>query len=120
MYYYTLTGRPISKKNSRRIFRRGRKLVNIPSSAYEKWENHALVQLMGVEKPRISTPVHIEYIFTFKGKMQSDLDNIEAGINDILEKAGIIEDDVLIEGKSVPRVKRGAKDWMTEIIITPY
>lgn len=93
-------------------------MVRLPSVAYEKWERNALAQLQGQPQPGYTTAVHIRYEFRFKGRLETDLDNAEAGINDILEKAGIITNDKLIKAKTVPWQQTGA-DWVTKITITP-
>lgn len=59
----------------------------------------------------------MSYVFTYKGKLWTDCDNAIAGLNDILEKSGIIENDDQI--KSGTFMVKSGKDWITEIEISP-
>lgn len=131
----TIHGRPIAKKNSRNIFYKYGKLINTPSDAYHKFEKDALQQLVdskvtriaGVDEKRraiykcsgmFSGKVFINYIFHLKGLGNIDGDNIQAGINDILQKAGVISNDRNMRewhGKII----ENSKEWKTEIAITP-
>lgn len=129
----TIIGRPISKKNSRRIFMRGRYPVNLPSEAYEKFEQLALDQLIklgltkftGFDEKKnkvyaspvaIATKCHINYIFHLKGLGNQDGDNIQAGINDILQKAGIIINDRQMRSWH-GEIIEGAPEWKTFVEI---
>jgi Holliday junction resolvase RusA-like endonuclease len=112
----TIYGRPISKKNSKRVFLRGRFPVVISSKAYLKFEQSALEQLKSV-KEHYKGEVDVDYVFTFKGKLYCDVDNAIAGVNDILEKAGVLENDRNI--KSGTFLVQTGKDWETNIEISP-
>lgn len=125
----TITGRAISKKNSKQIIRAGTRMLLIPSKQYKTFEKDALQQLVDqgltdlvgkdeyMPVKMFTTPIKVDYIFHMKGKMDSDGDNMEAGINDILQKSGIIQNDSLIRewtGKKIPLCLQ----WKTEITIT--
>jgi len=112
-----ITGRPISKKNSRRLFVRGGRVINLPSSAYENFKEQALWQLKKY-KEKYTGPIKVEYTFQMKGKLNTDLDNLQAGINDLLQDAGIIDDDKNIISV-VANKYSGFKDWITLVEITP-
>ena len=111
----TILGRPISKKNSKRVFMRGRFPVVLPSEAYGKFKVSALEQLRKYEEKH-HKEVDVSYTFYFKGKMHSDVDNAIASINDLLQDSGILDDDKLITSGTFV-VYRGQKDWKTEIDI---
>ena len=101
---------------------RGRFPVNLPSQAYEKYREMALEQIwlsqMGKEKIKTLTPPYrASYKFFMKGKLDTDLDNMIAGVNDILQDAGIIDDDKNITEYGFARKISGEKDWRAEIII---
>ena len=98
------------KKNSRRNFGH----VSLPSKAYERFHEDALWQLKGV-KEKFTGPVMVNYVFYQKGKMRQDVDNAMASINDVLQDAGIIDDDVNI--KCGVFYKYSAKEWSTEVEI---
>jgi len=111
----TVTGRPISKKNSKRIITvRGRPIL-ISSKAYLLFEKSALWQLKAY-KERHQGPVEVHYVFEMKGKMDTDFDNLISGLNDVLEKAGIIDNDKNIQFGSFAKY-HGFKDWRTLIKI---
>lgn len=112
----TILGRVFSKKNSKQIFRtKGRTFV-ISSKAYQKFQADALTQLYTAKK-NMPSPYSVDYTFLLKGKMSTDLDNLIASVNDILQLAGIIDDD-----KNITHIKAAKamnhQDWKTKIIIT--
>ena len=113
----TIFGRPISKKNSKRIFRYGSRIGIHPSSAFNNFESNALSQLAQC-RLRYDGLLEVHYIFHLKGKMRIDADNAMAGINDILQKASVISDDKNIIAGNF-RLLLGCKDWKTEIQIIP-
>lgn len=108
----TLLGRPISKKNNRRNFGH----TSLPSVAFEKFHHSAMAQLCYKGYPKFTNPVSIDYVFYMKGKLDTDIDNLQAGINDCLQDAGILEDDKLIVQCHAIKIA-GKKDWLTEISI---
>lgn len=112
----SIIGRPISKKNSRRNYGK----VSLPSVAYVKFEKLALVQIetaIKIDKlKQIKGNVIILYKFFMKGKLDSDCDNMIAGINDILQKSGLIENDKFITEGWFKKISNN-KDWRTEIKI---
>lgn len=114
----TLLGRPISKKNSKSLIKVKGRIIPISSKQYRAFEKDALKQLERAQTKFFSGKVFVNYVFYMKGKLSSDGDNLEAGINDILQKAGIIVDDKNItewHGKKV----EGCEDWKTEVTIKP-
>lgn len=114
----TLIGRPIAKKNSRRLFRGTRRgIISLPSNAYVGWERIAMGQLYHAQK--FPSFVRIDYVFRFKGDMSVDVDNAIAGINDILQKAGVVRDDKLIVAGSFA-LSWGHPEWETELMITEF
>lgn len=119
-YVFTITGRPISKKNSRRIIQAGGRPRVIPSKAYVKFHVNALEQLMTQRKrPPFTGPVYVKYTFHIKGKYRVDVDNLMSSINDCLEDAYIIENDNQIVTGEFHKIGR-ADDWHTEITIAKY
>ncbi len=129
----TILGRPFSKKNSRRIFGSGAFKRNLPSKAYEGFEKEAINQLIRLgltklsgfdEKRRpiykspvaISNKCAINYTFHLRGAGNQDGDNIQSGINDILQKAGILLNDRQMRKWSAEIIE-GSKEWYTEVEI---
>jgi hypothetical protein len=90
----TFIGHVPSKKNSRQGIQHKGRLINLPSKAYQRWEKAELATLHNA--PAIHSPVSIRYEFWVGGKSvprEFDLSNAEESINDLLVKAGVIEDD---------------------------
>lgn len=112
---FDIEGRVIAKKNSRQIGYRGGRMVNFPSKRYEEFKETALWQLKRI-KEKLKPPYDVRYCFYIKGKMDADLDNLIASINDILQEAGIIENDRLIYEMDAKKVM-GEKDFKTTIEI---
>jgi Holliday junction resolvase RusA-like endonuclease len=106
----TIEGPPRSKKNSRRNFGH----VSLPSKAYEVFHESAMWQLKKV-KAKFVGPIAVTYNFVQKGKMHQDIDNAICSINDVLQDAGIIDDDDNIVSGSFN--KESGKDWKTTIEI---
>lgn len=115
-----IEGRPISKKNSRVhvTTRDGRKFV-LPSEAYREFAKLASLQLREYRNVMLKAPYKVSYRFFLKGKLDADLDNLIAGINDILQENGIIDNDKNIrkfgESEKVP----DCAGWKSEVVIEP-
>ena len=96
-----IPGETIAKKNSQRIVKFGRhdraKRSIRPSAAYDRWEKNALEHLQWIKPPRISDyPVQLYLFFFRKTNSKFDLSNMIEGVQDVLQKAGIIDDDSMI------------------------
>lgn len=93
VYKFTIDGRPMTKKNSMTKTRYGL----IQSKQYRDYEKMALCQLM-TQKPRgfraidCAARMNVEYYMPNR-KGWPDLFGLVQATADILEKAGIIEDD---------------------------
>jgi Holliday junction resolvase RusA-like endonuclease len=115
-----IKGRPIAKKNSKRVWRGpGGRPILVPSKAYKRFEGDAVVQLIEQQqqiKNSFDCPCHLELEFHIKGKYKVDIDNLISSICDILELTGVVENDNLITSVSAKKTQ-GAKDWLTEIVL---
>jgi Holliday junction resolvase RusA-like endonuclease len=91
--------RVIAKKNSKRVGynRYTGKMFVSSSKAYTLFEKTAKSFFLPTRT--FTEPVHVDYRFQMKGKIWSDLDNMEASINDLLEKFGVVSNDRLITSK---------------------
>ena len=93
VYKFTIDGRPMTKKNSMTKTRYGL----IQSKQYRDYEKMALGQLM-TQKPRsfrtiaCAARMNVEYYMRNR-KGWPDLFGLVQATADILEKAGIVEDD---------------------------
>lgn len=138
---FVVRGAPRSKKTSNRVVnigpmcrhcgKRGGFPKVLPSLAYEEWEADAIRQCMvikpklraaGVELP-IVHPIGIEALFylapTKAGSMRldcPDLSNLLEALADMLQEAGVIQDDRLIEDWDGSRRLLG--DPRVEVFIT--
>lgn len=86
-----------------------------PGDNYETFKAAALYQLKAY-KVKFQGAIEMEYIFYRKGKELQDVDNAMASINDVLQDAGIIENDkYILKGKFA--VVPGQSAWSTSIVI---
>ena len=130
----TLQGRPTTKKNSSRVVRMGGFTKVLPSKAFVEYEKGCLWQLMRHKRHRFTTPVHLKCLYYMPDKRAyPDLQGLLQATADILEKAGILENDRLIvlhDGsriagldKNNPRVEIEIEEMPTDDIayrIDPY
>ena len=113
-----IEGRPIAKKNSKRIGTNkytGRVFIT-SSKQWGEFEKYALEQLLQYKNKTFKGIVRVDYDFYYKGQYRLDVDNAMAGINDVLQEAGIIEDDRFIEAGSF-KITRGNNTWVSFITI---
>jgi Holliday junction resolvase RusA-like endonuclease len=87
----TLDGIPPSKKNSKRIVRRGKRSFLLSSESYLKWEKGASLIMASKLKPVSCCSIGIT--FWVNGGRSFDLDNKLTSVLDCLVKAKIIKDD---------------------------
>lgn len=94
----TISGAPVTKKNHSRIVRNRRtgQLLVIPSEAYERWAAHAELQVRASwRRPPLGVPCALEATF-YRARLVGDLGNYLAGLCDLLERAGAVQNDRLI------------------------
>ena len=89
----TIDGNTPSKKNSRNIFVKNGRIINIPSPKYNTWHESALWQLKTQQVPKLEPNYKIQVVFYFKDNRSRDLDNSLASICDVLQDAEIIKGD---------------------------
>lgn len=103
--------RPISKKNSRRIFNNR----SLPSEAYVKFNKAALDELKDLTPENPYTgDVIVEVEVFIKGDYKVDIDNLCTSWIDTLMDAGVIADDEQVTEIHTYKT-RHAKDWRSEI-----
>lgn len=88
---FILSGSVPSKKNQRQVFVKNGRMINIPSKRYKAWHDDAMSQLEGFGS--LKPPYEIIMVFWMKDKRKCDLDNKMASVLDLLQDAGVIEDD---------------------------
>ena len=117
-YRFTIDGRPITKKNSMQKTRCGL----IQSKQYREYEEAALWQLLN-EKPEGMAPigraVKMEAIYYMPDRRGwPDLFGLLQATADILEKAGVLEDDGFVATVGNSRIE-GVSDWpRVEVTVT--
>jgi Holliday junction resolvase RusA-like endonuclease len=127
-------GRFISKKNSRRFLRNRRtgKRFSAPSEAFEDYKTLAIQQIRrqlrgegglteSIAAPRrrfrLDPPYEVDYHFFVKGNGVIDVDNAMASVNDILQDAGVIDNDKNILLGSFEK-RMGEREWKARVKIT--
>lgn len=88
-----ISGRIPSKKNSRNIFVRGGRLMNIPSKKYADWHKLATAELLALRPRKYNKILSIELEFYAPDKRAADLTNKAESIMDLLVDNSIIPDD---------------------------
>jgi Holliday junction resolvase RusA-like endonuclease len=97
----TIFGNPITKKNSINMVdigkqcpccRRKAKSIPLPSKAFKAYEKAAKEQLR-LNSRKYKGAVEIKALYWLKTARRPDLNNLMAATADILQNAGVIEDD---------------------------
>lgn len=107
---------PRTKKNHQRIVSKGGRPYIIQSKAYKGYEKQALyfIRPLGIDYP-----VNVRCLFYMKTHRRVDLVNLLEAIDDILVKAGAIEDDncEIVAGHDGSRVYYDKENPRTEVYI---
>lgn len=91
-----IPGRPTTKKNSSRIVKQGKFTRILPSEAFVAYEQISLLYLRRYKKV-FEAPVSMKCLYWLPDKRWwPDLVGLLQATSDILEKAGILENDRLI------------------------
>ena len=105
---FILSGNVPSKKNSRQVFVKYGRIINIPSKRYKEWHDESMKMLEGFGS--LKPPYEIVLVFWMKDNRKCDLDNKMASVLDLLQDAGwqklrSIKARVGGISKDAPRVK---------------
>ena len=120
MIRFTIPLDPITKKNSQQIAinrTTGRPFIT-QSKRYKEYEKAALLFIpKGV---RIAEPVNVKCLFYMPTRRRVDLTNLLEAIDDVMVKAGLLEDDAftIIQSHDGSRVLYDKNNPRTEIEIT--
>ena len=119
MWQQTIHISPRTKKNSQVIAKRNGRTFLVQSKLYRKYEKECLKVIKPPEKP-IDEPINLCCKFFMPTKRRVDLTNLLSAINDILVKAGVLEDDNhnIVYSMDGSRVFYSKEDPRTEITIT--
>ena len=95
MHSFTITGNPIPKKTSNRVVRAGKRIRILPSERHEAWLKSALWQLRAGwrSKSPLAGELWACAVFYRADRRRVDLSNLIESVGDVLERAGIIEND---------------------------
>ena len=94
MLHFTLDVVPHSKKNSSQICTlKNGKTILLPSKLYKQFEKECLSLISKDLKVNIDKPVNIKAHFYCKTRRKIDLTNLLEALDDMLVKAGVLEDD---------------------------
>lgn len=116
---FTISGRPIVKKNNKQIFYKNGKINVRSKKSYYDYRKIALeeLEMLSYTIGKLEPPYQISYDFYMKGKEDSDIDNMIASINDILQDAGYITNDKQIISIGESNKISGCREWQTNIKI---
>lgn len=91
MQRIVLDGTPPSKKNGKRIVRRGNRTMLLSQAGYDSWERSTALQMAASLRP--VQRAHVAILFAFADRRRRDLTNAAEGIMDALVRAAILPDD---------------------------
>jgi hypothetical protein len=109
-----ITGRCPSKKNSRRPFIRGGRIMNFPSKDYVAWHKVASKELTGSKK------IESDFLvikFWFPDNRRTDLSNKAESIMDLLVDNGLLQDDCWQVIRSLTLQSEGVDKTNPRVII---
>ena len=86
--------------------------MSLPSRAFETYRKAALKEIGIV--PSVFPPYEVRYVFEMRGLGATDIDNMIAGVNDIIQEAGVIQDDKHIHKIEAEKII-GADEYRTEV-----
>lgn len=94
MLKITIPGQTPSKKNSRILLPRGKKIMSFPNQIYKKWHAAAMFDLRHKNIPELKlTSIKISAVFFQHNLTDRDLSNQFESIADLLVDYGVIKDD---------------------------
>jgi hypothetical protein len=103
-----IEGAPRTKKNHGRTEMRGRRKVHLPSVAHDVWHAAALPQAkVGRCGPALTSEVNCRALF-FRDALRGDAVGYYQALADLLEHAGIVENDRLIVSWDGSRLRKDA------------
>jgi hypothetical protein len=102
-----ITGRVPSKKNSRNIFFRRGRMMNIPSPKYTAWHKEASKQIPKRVKLKLAHVDEVVIEFYAPDRRATDLTNKAESIMDLLVDCDVLEDDNWYIVKKVILIFRG-------------
>lgn len=117
---YEIPLRPVTKKNSQEIWKRGGRSFIVPSRAYREYEAGAMFYLRPKPKKPVGEAVNVKALFYMPDRRRVDLVNLQEALLDVLVKAGILEDDCAktVASMDGSRVLYDKQDPRTVVVIS--
>src|SRR5579884_4017709 len=112
---FVIFGRCRTKKTSNRLVRAGKRWRVLPSEAFETWQSSAVPQLriFWTCKPPIERPVNVAAVF-YRDASRGDAVGYYQSLADILQTAGVVEDDKWIVSWDGSRLDKDAANPRVE------
>ena len=112
---------PVTKKNSQRIVKIGKRYAIMPSKQYKAYEKAASL-FMPQEYSNITAPVTVQAVFYMRERRRVDLTNLLEALDDVLVHAGLLADDhcKIIVSHDGSRVDYDKEHPRTEVTIRSY
>ena len=112
---------PVTKKNSQRIVKIGKRYAIMPSKQYKAYEKAAEL-FMPQEYSNITAPVTVQAVFYMRERRRVDLTNLLEALDDVLVHAGLLADDhcKIIVSHDGSRVAYDKANPRTEVTIRSY
>jgi len=113
----TILGAPRTKKNSGRIVKIGGSPRMLPSAAFKAYEKVAVPQLRQQwRRGALCSPVNIRATF-YRDALRGDAVGYYQALADVLEAAGVVEDDKWIVSWDGSRLGKDAGRPRVEVVI---
>ena len=114
-----IRGAPRTKKNHGRRIKRGRRIFHVPSEGHEAWASAAILQLTAQMRERdvIDWDVNVRALI-YRDARRGDAVGYYQAIADILERGGVLVNDVCCVSWDGSRLLKDADDPRVEITLT--
>lgn len=112
---------PVTKKNSQRIVKLGKRYAIMPSKQYKAYEKAAAL-FMPLEISNITAPVTVQAVFYMRERRRVDLTNLLEALDDVMVHAGLLADDhcKIIVSHDGSRVAYDKDHPRTEVTVRSY
>lgn len=116
----TVTGAPRTKKNHGGVIQRGRRRFHVPSVPYQRWALTARIEAYeqwgAPGCVPIDAPVNCRALF-YRDRAAGDAVGYYQGLADLLERRGVIRNDVLIVSWDGSRLLKDAANPRVELVL---
>ena len=112
---------PVTKKNSQRIVKLGKRYAIMPSKQYKAYEKAAMLFIPQYYS-NITAPVTVQAVFYMRERRRVDLTNLLEALDDVLVHAGLLADDhcKIIVSHDGSRVAYDKDHPRTEVTVRSY